>query len=233
MSCDIEPAAPDGPLYRIGRAPDPWAWPDWSRANPDGTFGNRYDDPAGEYRVVYASSERLGALVEVLARFRPDPAVLAGLAEVEREEGEQDAAPAGVVTRRWLDERRIGIGQSGGPFALAAHSRSLAHLRTELADRVVHHGLDDLDAGTIRLHAPRRFTQEVSRHVYECADDSGEAQFKGIAYRSRLGDDFHNWALFERADAERPDVEELDVEEIDPGDDELDVALGMLGVTLV
>jgi hypothetical protein len=23
---------PDGPLYRLARGPDPWAWPDWSYA---------------------------------------------------------------------------------------------------------------------------------------------------------------------------------------------------------
>ena len=50
-----------------------------------------------------------------------------------------------------------------------------------------------------------------------------------LAARRRI----HNWAVFEPTDAERPDVEELDVEEIEPGDDELGVALGMLGVRLV
>jgi hypothetical protein len=43
------------------------------------------------------------------------------------------------------------------------HSDSLAHLRTALADRILHHGLDDLDAGDICRRAPRRLTQEISR----------------------------------------------------------------------
>lgn len=34
---------PDGPLYRLARAPNPWTWPDWAYAGLDGTFGNRWD----------------------------------------------------------------------------------------------------------------------------------------------------------------------------------------------
>lgn len=233
MSCDIESAVPDGPLFRIGRAPDPWAWPDWSYADPDGTFGNRYDDPAGEYRVVYASSDRLGPFVEVLARFRPDPAVVAGVAEIEREQEEPPGPAAGRVSGRWLAERRIASGEAAGRFALVGHSRSLAHLRSELAARVVHHGIGELDAAAIRQHAPRRFTQEVSRHVYECADEHGEPQFAGVAYRSRLGDEFENWALFERPGQERPEIDAVRVQAVEDSDPDLLAALRMLGLTLV
>jgi hypothetical protein len=48
-----------GVIYRVGRKPDPWAPPDWASAGPDGTFGNRFDDPDTTYRVLYASSQRL------------------------------------------------------------------------------------------------------------------------------------------------------------------------------
>ena len=66
-----------GVIYRLGRKPDPWAPPDWALAGPDGTFGNRFDDPDATYRVLYASSQRLGCFVETLARFRIDPTLLA------------------------------------------------------------------------------------------------------------------------------------------------------------
>src|ERR671922_1914170 len=88
MSGGLASVEPDGPLYRLGRLPDPWAWPDWSYAGPDGTFGNRYDDPEASYRVLYASSQRIGAFLETLARFRPDLEVLA---ELERIEGRRRA----------------------------------------------------------------------------------------------------------------------------------------------
>ena len=52
MSCDLEVARPDGPLFRLGRLPDAWAWPDWAYAGEDGTFGNRFDDPVGDKRVL-------------------------------------------------------------------------------------------------------------------------------------------------------------------------------------
>ena len=91
MSCDLETVAPAGPVFRLARAPDPWAWPDWSQASFDGTFGNRWDDPEGAYRVLYASSTRFGALLETLARFRPDLAVIAGLSEIEGRDDPIDA----------------------------------------------------------------------------------------------------------------------------------------------
>ena len=52
--------SPVGPLYRIARVPDPWAWPDWANVGTDGTFGNRWDDPQGLYRVVYDRSTSEG-----------------------------------------------------------------------------------------------------------------------------------------------------------------------------
>src|SRR5580765_7069782 len=81
---DLEGTSPAGPVRRIGRVPDPWAWPPWEAQHSDSTFGNRWDDPEGVYRVVYACSQLEGAYVEVLSRLRPDPAVLAGLAEIGR-----------------------------------------------------------------------------------------------------------------------------------------------------
>lgn len=106
MSCDLEPASP-GRVFRIGRQPDPWAYPDWAEAGEDGTFGNRWDDPESSYRVLYACSQRLGAFVETLSRFRPDPEVIAGLAEIEGEDAEDPALPPGHVPRGWLDGRLI------------------------------------------------------------------------------------------------------------------------------
>jgi hypothetical protein len=81
-------------LFRLGRAPDPWQPPDWSNATSDGTFGNRFDDPKGYYRVLYAASQELSCFVETLARFRPDPMLLAELEEID---GENDFFPLGEV----------------------------------------------------------------------------------------------------------------------------------------
>jgi hypothetical protein len=102
---DFTIVQPDGPLYRLARMPDPWAWPDWAYAGLDGTFGNRWDDPLGSYRVLYACTRRLGAFIETLARFRPDLSVVAGLQEIK---GDDDVPPPGIVPLRWLQGRRLG-----------------------------------------------------------------------------------------------------------------------------
>jgi hypothetical protein len=47
MTPPLATTRPEGPIYRVGRQWDAWAWPDWSYAHEDGTFGNRYDDPRG------------------------------------------------------------------------------------------------------------------------------------------------------------------------------------------
>ena len=58
---------------------------------------------------------------------------------------------------------------------------------------MLHHGLDDLDAGDVRRRAPRRLTQEISRYLFEHEGDA----IAGVRYSSRLGDEFVNWAMFE------------------------------------
>jgi len=200
MSGELASVEPDGPLHRVAREPDPWAWPDWSYAGPDGTFGNRCDDPAASYRVLYASSQRVGAFVETLARFRPDLEVLAELEQIEG-----DDEPVAGVPRSWLATRVVGATTVQGRFVDAGDARSLATLRTALAASAIHFGLDEIDAATIRLKAPRAFTQTVSRFVYEHRDEQGS--FAGIRYSSRLGDQFVNWAIFEPApDAASPFV---------------------------
>jgi hypothetical protein len=87
------------------------------------------------------------------------------------------------VRRRSRDDS-VDVGDAG----------TLATLRSELAASAIHFGLDEIDAGTIRLNAPRAFTQTVSRFVYEQRDEQGS--FAGIRYGSRLGDQFVNWAIF-------------------------------------
>jgi hypothetical protein len=214
-------------VYRLGRVPDPWDWPDWSYAIPDGTFGNRFDDPGRQYRVLYASAQRETTFRECLARFRPDPAVVgAEIAENDDDENSPQTLPAGRVSLTWLQNRRMGTGRLTGEFCDIGHSASILHLRHALAARLLHYGLDDLDAGDIRLRAPRGFTQEISRYVFEQADQ-GEPSYAGIRYGSRLGDELMNWAIFEPN--EPMDCEH---EEIEPEDPDLVRVLADYALTL-
>lgn len=215
MSCHVETARPPGDLYRVARTPDPWEWPDWAYSGPDGTFGNRYDDPRGEYRVLYASSQRLGALLETLARFRPDPAIVSAEILGDPRDAQFPTAPPGTVPARWLEARRLGTARCDAAYADVGHTKSLAYLREVLAPLVIRYGVVELDAAAIRLHAPRRVTQEISRHVYECMTESGERAFQGIRYLSRLGDDVENWAICEPSTIDRIEVTGIRVDDPD------------------
>jgi hypothetical protein len=206
----------DTPIHRIALKPDAWAWPDWAYAGEDGTFGSRYDDPHGEYRVLYASSPRLGAFLETLARYRPDPGLIAAYAEIagdERDEAFPTIAP-GLVPAEWLEHRCIGRAGHAGSFADVGHSDSLAHLRVALAERVLHHRLGDLDGSELRRRVPRAFTQEISRYVFETAHEHHETPLCGICYLSRLGDELENWAIFEPSQPD--DSTSLALERTDP-----------------
>ncbi len=227
MTDDLATVEAPATVHRIARGPDVWCWPDWAYAGPDGTFGNRWDDPDGLYRVLYACSERVGAFVETLARFRPSPSVIAALGAID---GIDDAVPPGAIHRSWLAERAIGRAVLHGSFVDVGHAASLAVLNRRLAARVVHHGIRELDAAAIRLSVPRRFTQEVSRFVYEQTRPDGRPAFAGIFYRSRLGDNFGNWVVFERGDV---DLVRLGQDALDAHDPDFLEALGILELTLV
>jgi hypothetical protein len=223
----LEGTSPPGPVSRIGRLPDPWAWPPWEAQHSDNTFGNRWDDPEGVYRVMYACTQLDGAYVEVLSRFRPDPVVLAELAEID---GPRDDYQAGVIPATWLRSRAIGEATLTGTYADVGRARSLTYLRAVMAARLIHYGISDLDAATIRVSAPRRFTQEISSHIYSLSGPDGTPKFAGIEYESRFGDNYQNWAIFER-----PDLDPICDQAIRPvrhDDPSLHRALAALGLKL-
>jgi len=123
MSCDFSTVVPGSPVYRLARVPDPWTWPDWSQAGSGGTFTSRWDDPVGVFRVLYASSSRLGALLETLARFRPDLEVVAELATIA---GEGAPIAAGTVPVAWFANRVMGVAELHGTYVDIGSAKSLA-----------------------------------------------------------------------------------------------------------
>jgi len=199
-----------GVIYRLGRVPDPWAVPDWASAGADGTFGNRFDDPDATYRVLYASSQRLGCFLETLARFRIDPKLAAELAAIE---GEEDHFPLGEVPVEWLRKRILGIATAGGEYADLCSSEWISRLRKSLATHLTRFGVEDIDASVLQKTAPRTLTQFVSRIVFY-------AGFSGIYYLSKYGHDIENWALFEPFQ-----IRVLEPELIRPDDRDLQRAL--------
>jgi hypothetical protein len=224
---DLEGIRPPGRVTRIGRRPNPWAWPPWEAQHSDATFGNRWDDPEGIYRVLYAATQLEGAYVEVLSRFRPDPVVVAELGKID---GAEDQHRIGIVPAEWLKTRAIGQATLTGVYADVGHARSLSYLRAVMTKRCATHGVRDLDASAIRLSVPRRFTQEISNHIYRLSLPNGLPRFAGIEYESRLGDNYQNWAIFERP-RHRP-ITNPRIRPIRRDDPSLHAALASLGLKL-
>jgi hypothetical protein len=217
MEYPLEAQWPSGPVYRLGRRPDAWQLPPWSLAQRDGTFGNRFDDPEGYYRVLYASSQRLACFMETLARFRVDITLLT---ELELIEGPNDFLPLGTVPREWLRARVMGTAGISGEFADIYAAAWVSYLRTALAAEALKLGLKDIDLGTLQTAEPRRLTQLASRQAYRM-------DLAGIFYRSRYGHSLENWALFEPVSLEDPASEAIF--EDDP---DLQEALTLHGIEL-
>jgi hypothetical protein len=184
---ELESLRPEQPVYRLGRRPNAWQPPEWFLVHADGTFGNRFDDPEGYYRVLYASSQRLGCFIETLARFRPD---LSLLAELDAIDGPDDYFPLGVLPQDWLNVRVMGIAEIDGAYADIYAVGWVSHLRRALAGEALRLGVNDIDLSTLEMAEPRRLTQLASREAYRMS-------FDGIFYRSRYGHSLKNWALFE------------------------------------
>jgi len=224
---DLESIRPPTRVVRVGRRPDPWAWPPWEAQHSDNTFGNRWDDPEGMYRVLYGCTQLEGAYVEVLSRFRPDPAVVAELAEID-DTGEDHQF--GIVPATWLQTRVIGEATLTGTYADIGDVRSLAYLRSVMAPRLIHHNVLDFDASAIRLSVPRRFTQEISNHIYKLSASDGTPRFAGMEYESRFGDNYQTWAIFERP-GQQP-IAATSVRPVAYDDPSLNAALAVLGLKL-
>lgn len=202
----LEVTTPGEPVHRVGYAPDPWTWVPWEYV--DRATG-RWDDPEGNYRVLYAGTSPEACFVEVLSPFRPDPSLDADMSAINGDprDARYPSVPAGTVDASWLDRRRLGRARLTGTYVDVTHKNTIAELRASLLHRAVAHGLSDLDASAIRTHQPRAFTREISRHLYT-VDHEGK-RLDGIAYESRFGAGLALWAVFERADDSGLDTSRL------------------------
>ncbi len=232
---------PASPIFRVARgddAPpvDPFLPPSWERADADGTFGSRFDDPGKadgvpeeeRFRVIYAATQRDGAFAETIAHFRPDLAALAALAAIRDGAGEPHPL-SGVVPARWRQVRGVGrlLLDPALRFVDVAHPDTLAEMRTHLASLAVDRGHRDVDLSTI-TSGDRRLTQRVARYVHEQTDDAGRPLFAGLRYVSRHGASWECRALF----AGRLVGDNLPVQPVRADDAGLVAAAGHLGLTI-
>lgn len=116
-------------------------------------------------------------------------------------------------------------GTLSGDYVELGHHETVATLRRALAPRLVHYGIADLDAATIKVTTPRALTQEMSRLIFDGSTADGVRRWNGISYLSRFGDDLENWAIFEPATPSTSDISA-----VDDRDEDLTAALRVHGL---
>lgn len=199
-------------LFRIARSNDAWEWVDWVFARDSGRFDGRFDDPERQYRMLYAGTTLRGCLLEVLAHFRPDPAIEPEMADIIDDPEDTPATLAGHIGHEWARDRQIGTARATAHTCVVADSKTIAWLRTTLQ-------VGTLDAAALKDAGARDLTQKVSRLLYE------KTNAPALEYRSRHGEEEKLWAIYERDEGALPDClsrcETLPFEPIHP--DVLDV----------
>lgn len=181
-------------VWRVGFSPDPWAWSGWQYAT-NGRFPGRWDDADGNFRTIYAGSNLLSSLLEVLAHFRRDAHLAAELQDIDEDDQDRHAYSSiepGLVPLQWLDPRSIATGTLTGTFCVVASSETVATLYPNFIGQALSLGLTDFDAAALKDARPRQLTQSVATWLYENAD------VDGVSFSSRHGDDLTLWAVFER-----------------------------------
>ncbi len=198
-------------VWRVGRAPDPWAWIPREYAG-----ANRWDDIDGVFRTVYAGDTRYACFVEVLAWARPEIGLLDGIVEEESDAADHPTPPPGAIPRSWIGARMIGRATLTGRYVDVRAARTIAALRNRFAPLALALGYPDFDAAALKSGHPRELTQRVASHLYAAVSDSGEMTFDGVYFASRFGDELTMWAIFER-----------------PGDDPISMHLDETSTSLV
>lgn len=213
MSAPREVSPPAGTLYRLGRLPDPLAWPPFEYVGDA-----RFDDPLGEFRILYVAEGRLACLVETLYRFRrPLPALAA-----ERALPADEPPPATVASLPpgWRQKRgfcRLRLDEGQRWLDLRSFDTREA-LRPVFASLLTHLRLPELDLSAV--YGPHRvLTRAIARWAYDWG-------YAGLRYGSRYNEAFNCWAVFER-----PGLatfrHEGEVEPIAPDDPDFLAALGL------
>lgn len=185
-------------VWRVGRAPDPWAWVDRQYAGR-----NRWDDANGVFRTVYAGDTLYACYVEVLAYSRPDVGpdgadLLAEIAEDPRDAADFPVPVAGSIPRDWIGGRMVTTARLFDPHADVRSAETIAALRPLFVAFALQLGYPDFDAAALKSADPRELTQRVASHLYGVTDDEGATMIDGVRFASRHGDELTMWGVFER-----------------------------------
>lgn len=221
--------ADHAPVWRVGRAPDPWAWIPREYAGE-----NRWDDIFNVFRTIYAGDSRYACFVEVLAWARPEVGMLDGIIEEESDASARPSPPAGLIPSSWIGARMVGRASLTGRYADVRAARTISALRNRFAPLALVLGYADFDAAALKSGHPRELTQRVASHLYAAVSDDGAMTFDGIHFASRFGDELTMWAIFERPgdDPISMHLQDTSTALVSLDDSELARALALHGLTL-
>lgn len=132
----------------------------------------------------------------------------------------------------WLSSREASTAILSGVCCEVTDTESVATLRTLFLPAAMRHGLADLDAGVLRLSAPRALTQQIAAWAYD-VHEGAQPLFDGVGSCSRHGDDLSLWAVFERPGGDAVSARPTDAEavELDPGHPDLGEAFRLHRLT--
>ena len=205
-------------LLRIGRPPDPLAWPP-----PEFRGGGRFDDPENAFGVRSASASRTACFLETLDVYRPDLALLQRL----RAMGPDPLAPrAGLVPddsfARLIARFRIAPGRHLLDLRIDAPETAAEISRDPtMVDRLQVRGYGQRIKPGDLLGSDRRLTQTVARWAF----DQGYA---GLAYSCSHRPRLDCWAVFEGT----PLVVAGPPQPVEPDDPELAAVAQEFGLTI-
>jgi hypothetical protein len=177
-------------LYRIGRAPDPLAFPPLAFC---GT--GRYDDPLRKRSVLYAAMDRRAAFLETLDAYRADLTALADRdAALTPKGGTPSQSVRTIIPARFFSRQIV-------RFSVGADQRWL-DVRSPETHAILR---EELGAELENLGFGRRFVlgDLLSNHHHVTQLVAGWSLrhgFHGLAYSSCHNPALTCWAIFEGAD---------------------------------
>ena len=175
--------AGDALVWRVGRAPDPWAWVDRSYAGH-----NRWDDANGVFRTIYAGDSLYACFVELLAYARPDVGLdgsdlLACIVEDPADAAEHPVSAAGALPRDWIQARMVASAKLTGSFADMRSSEMIAALRPQFVQLALRLGYHDFDAAAVKSAQHRALTQQVASYLCTLVTDHGVFLYEASALK--------------------------------------------------
>ncbi|KAA9089589.1 RES domain-containing protein [Microbacterium radiodurans] len=220
-------------VWRVGRAPDPWAWIDHQYAGKA-----RWDDPAVTFRTIYAADSLFGCYTELLAYARPDrnddgSDLLASIDEDPKDAADFPVPPAGSIERHWVTGRMVGTASLDGTYVDVRAAATVAALRPRYLTYARTLGFDDFDAAALKRAHPRELTHRLTVDFYAMTRSDGTPTLDGVHFGSRHGDDLALWAIYERPgdDPSSHRFRQQDAHLVREDDDELLRAMRLHGLT--